>query len=82
MNDMGHDENGNCSQVERLKRIEEIVNETHTKLFVGNGQPSFSVRISDMESFVNGLKVALGAVGISALIGGIGTLFYHLFKAV
>jgi len=78
---MSHDEHGNCSKAYQIDNIEAMCHEMHKVLLVGNGEPAITVRLKQVETFVNACKYILGSILVAALLSGLGVAFVHLFKA-
>ena len=80
------------AMTEKGNETHELVKDLHKRLLVGNGTPAMTTRLDRLErdhvaageindaiGLIKAVRVALVAITLSALIGGLAVLFWHLF---
>ena len=61
-----------------LQEIRAIVDDTHKRLFVGNGEPAVMIRIDRVEQIARVLMWAVGIAGSTVIVALVGLILTHL----
>lgn len=69
-----------CSQQDRLERMDRMISEMHKHMFLGNGTPSWMVRLDRVEGVVKAIVTTFGAVALAGIVSLCGVGFWHIFK--
>ena len=69
-----------CTQKSEIEDMRKMIRDIHDHMFVGNGTPSFIVRLDRNERIINGIMVTLGTVFVAAVLSLCGIAFRHLFS--
>jgi len=63
---------GDAMSDDRLKNIEDTVNDIHRRLFIDNGNPCIQTRINKHEAIINVIAWATGTACAAAIIALVG----------
>ena len=68
-----------CTQKDDIAAMKGMLRDIHNHLFVGNGTPSFMVRLDRAEGVIRAILVTVGTVAVAGVLSLCGIVFWHLF---